>query len=215
MSVKVDVKYKDGSKIFMTSDNHFSHKNIIEFCNRPFNSVEEMNEKMIENWNKVVPDDGLVFHLGDFAWGGYQEYKKIRERLNGKIILIKGNHDFRNGCQSEAQYNELFEFSTQQLLIEIEDRKVYLNHVPFLCYGGTYRDPKGLVYQCHGHVHLSKKSPKGLDIQRVLKYEFPTQYDVGVDFNNYTPISWLDINFKIQTQIKENKNMKIWMEKSK
>ena len=171
-----------------------------------------MNEKMIENWNKVVPDDGLVFHLGDFAWGGYQEYKKIRERLNGKIILIKGNHDFRNGCQSEAQYNELFEFSTQQLLIEIEGRKVYLNHVPFLCYGGTYRDSKGLVYQCHGHVHLSKKNPKGLDIQRVLKYEFPTQYDVGVDFNNYTPISWLDINFKIQTQIKENKNMKIWME---
>ena len=48
-----------------------------------------------------------------------------------------------------------------------------------------------------------------------MQYLFPTQYDVGVDFNNYTPISWLDINFKIQTQIKENKNMKMWMEKSK
>ena len=192
---------------------HFGHSNIIQFCDRPFASVEEMDYNLIKNWNEKVPPDGLVFHLGDFGWGGYQEYKKIRDQLNGKIILIKGNHDWRNGCQSEAQYNELFEYTTQQLLIEIEGRKIYLNHVPFLCYGGTYRDPKGLVYQLHGHVHLSKNNPKGEDIGRVLKYEFPTQYDVGVDFNDYAPISWLDLNFKIQTQIKSNQNMKMWMKK--
>ena len=101
--------------------------------------------------------------------------------MNGNIILIKGNHDFRNGCQSEAQYNELFEFSTQQLLIEIEGRKVYLNHVPFLCYGG-----------------------KGEDIER-LKYLFPTQYDVGVDNNDYTPISWYEVEEKIGKQLLKSK----------
>jgi len=53
-----------------------------------------MDRKLIENWNNKVPTDGLVFHLGDFGWGGYQEYKKIREQLNGKIILIKGNHKY-------------------------------------------------------------------------------------------------------------------------
>ena len=209
MSKKVDIKYTDGSNIFFTSDTHFGHGNIIQFCDRPFSSVEEMDYNLIKNWNEKVPTDGLVFHLGDFGWGGYQEYKKIRGQLNGKIILIKGNHDFRNGCQSEAQYNELFEYTTQQLLIEIEGRKIYLNHVPFLCYGGTYRDPKGLVYQLFGHVH-SKVNAKGQDIER-LKYLFPTQYDVGVDNNNYTPISWKEVEEKegkqlLKTKFKNGKN---------
>lgn len=111
--------------------------------------------------------------------------------------------DFRNGCQSEAQYNELFEFTTQQLLIEIEGRKIYLNHVPFLCYGGTYRDPKGLVYQLFGHVH-SGPGKKGEDLVR-LKYLFPTQYDVGVDNNNYTPVSWYEVEEKIGKQLLKSK----------
>jgi calcineurin-like phosphoesterase family protein len=53
-----------------------------------------MDYNLIKNWNEKVPPDGLVFHLGDFGWGGYQEYKKIRDQLNGKIILIKGNHKY-------------------------------------------------------------------------------------------------------------------------
>lgn len=208
---KVDLKYKDGSKIFLTSDSHFGHQAIIKYCDRPFKDVEEMNYKLIENWNKKVPQDGLVFHLGDFAWGGYEFWKRIREQLNGKIILIRGNHDEKN-CTPTAE-QELFEQVSYQMKIEVEGRKIYLNHYPFLCYAGVYRDPKGLVYALHGHVHLSKDNPKGLDIERVLKYEYPTQYDVGVDFNDYSPISWLDLNYKIQKQIKENKNMEMWMNK--
>lgn len=192
---------------------HFGHDNILKFCDRPFKDVEEMNYKLIENWNKKVPADGLVFHLGDFAWGGYEFWKNIRSQLNGDIILIKGNHDIKNMSSTAEQ--ELFKFSAQQMLIEIEGRKLYLNHYPFLCYAGTYRDPKGLIYDIHGHVHLSNNNPRGLDIERVLKYEFPTQYDVGVDFNDYAPISWLDLNFKIQTQIRKNENMKMWMKKAK
>lgn len=201
MSRRVDIKYNDGSNIFFVSDTHFSHKHIIKFCNRPFANEKEMDETLIKNWNDKVPPNGLVFHLGDFGWGGYKEWKQIRERLNGEIILIKGNHDHRNGPQSETQFDELFKLSTQQLLIDIEGRKIYLNHVPFLCYGGTYRDPQGLVYQLFGHVHTSPTS-SGMDTDR-LKYLFPTQYDVGVDNNNFTPISWHEVNEKIQTQIKE------------
>ena len=55
-----------------------------------------MNRKLIENWNNKVPKDGLVFHLGDFAWGGSDVWKNIREQLNGDIILIKGNHKYFN-----------------------------------------------------------------------------------------------------------------------
>ena len=201
MKENIDIKYPDGSKIFLTSDTHWGHERIIEFCNRPFKDVEEMNYKLIDNWNKKVPVDGLVFHLGDFAWGGYPFWKNIRSQLNGRIILIKGNHDEKNMTPTAEQ--ELFDYVTFQMKVEIEGRKVYLNHVPFLCYGGTYRDPKGLVYQLFGHVH-SGPGAKGLDIDR-LKMLFPTQYDVGVDNNNYEPVSWAEVNDKIGKQLLKSK----------
>ena len=201
MSTKADFKYQDGSKIFLTSDTHFGHSNIIKFCDRPFNNVEEMDYKLIEAWNKKVPQDGLVFHLGDFAWGGYEFWKKIREQLNGDIILIKGNHDIRNISSTAEQ--ELFQYVTWQMLIEIEGRKVILNHFPFLCYAGVYREPKKLVYSLYGHVH-SGPGKKGEDIPRLV-HTYPTQYDVGVDNNNYEPISWYEVNEKIQKQLLKSK----------
>lgn len=85
--------YKDASKLFFTSDTHWHHEAIIGFCKRPFKSVEEMDKVLIENWNNTVPKDGIVFHLGDFAWGNNWN---IRNELNGEIILITGNHDFKN-----------------------------------------------------------------------------------------------------------------------
>ena len=197
----IDFKIKDASKVFFTSDTHFGHGNIIEFCNRPFKNAEEMDYKLIENWNKKVPHDGTVYHLGDFAWGGYEFWKKIRNQLNGNIILIKGNHDEKNMTPSAEQ--ELFDYVTFQMKLEIEGRKVYLNHNPFLCYGGTYRDPKSLVYQLFGHVH-SGPGAKGLDIER-LGVLFPTQYDVGVDNNNYEPISWEEVNNIIGKQLLKSK----------
>ena len=202
MSNKVDFKFKDGSKIFFTSDTHWGHNSIIKFCDRPFKNIEEMNEKLIENWNKKVPKDGLVFHLGDFAWGGgYNEWKNVRERLNGDIILIKGNHDLKN--LSEKAEKELFKHSTWQMFIEVEGRKILLNHYPFLCYAGIYRNPKDLVYSLYGHVH-SGPGKKGLDIPRLV-HTYPTQYDVGVDNNNYEPISWAELNLKIQKQLLKSK----------
>lgn len=203
MSARADYKYDDGSKIFFTSDTHFYHENIIRFCNRPFSNVEEMNSTMIERWNAKVPKDGLVFHLGDFAWGGLNKYKQIREQLNGDIVLIKGNHEWRNGPQNESDYEKLFLHTTQQLFIEIEKRKIYLNHVPFLCYGGTYRNDSDLIYQAFGHVH-SNPSMIGKDLTR-LSMLFPTQYDVGVDNNNFEPISWNELDTKIKEQVKQRK----------
>jgi len=201
MNNKVDYKYDDGSKIFFTSDNHWNHGNILKFCDRPYKDVEEMNYKLIENWNNKVPHDGLVFHLGDFAWGGYESWKKIREQLNGEIILIKGNHDNRN--MTPRAEKELFRYVNWQMLVEIEGRKIWLNHFPFLCYAGVYRAPKELVYNLYGHVH-SGEGKKGQDIPRLI-YTYPTQYDVGVDNNNYEPISWKEVNERIQERLSENK----------
>lgn len=208
---KCDFKFKKGDKIFFVSDTHYNHSNIIGFCKRPFENVEEMDKKLIENWNNKVPKDGIVFHLGDFSWGGYNAWKDFREQLNGDIILIKGNHDIKN---LTPQAVGLFKHVTQQMRIEIEGRKIWLNHFPFLCYSGIYRDFNGLEYSLFGHVHLSniKERNTGRDCERCYQMLFPTQYDVGVDFNNFTPISWYEVNDRIQKQIKDNSNLKMWVD---
>lgn len=123
------MNYKfDGSKVFFTSDTHFYHGNIIRFCNRPFKSVEMMNETIISNWNNTVGQDDIVFHLGDFCLGGSAEWTKMLDRLNGKIYLILGNHDLKNIRQG---YINRFEHVAMQMHIEVNKQKIYLNHYPF------------------------------------------------------------------------------------
>ena len=79
-------------KYFFTSDTHFGHENIIEYCGRPFKDVTHMNEELIRRWNARVTPDDVVFHLGDFSMMG-GAVSKFYKRLNGNIIWIKGNHD--------------------------------------------------------------------------------------------------------------------------
>jgi len=202
-SKKYDFKIDDASNVYLTSDSHFFHFNIIGSCNRPFKDENEMNEVMINNWNSVVNKDSVVFHLGDFAWGGFNKWKEVRDRLNGRIVLIMGNHDRKNLTPTAEK--ELFDFVTQQMYLRIEGRPVYLNHYPFLCYSGIYREPEDQVWALHGHIHLGPSSLGGKDIPR-MKYLYPTQYDVGVDMNNFTPISWKEVKEKIEYQVKNNVN---------
>lgn len=195
-------KYKESDDIFFTSDSHFNHNNIIRYCNRPFNNIDEMNEILIQNWNSVVKEDSIVFHLGDFAFCGSHKANEILSRLNGRIILIKGNHDnFQDSILNK------FEGVYQQLHIEIGNKSIYLNHYPFLTYSGIYR--KNPVIQLFGHEHINKLY-LNKDISR-LNLLLPSQYDVGVDLNNYTPISWKEVSKKIDFQIKNNVNCFYWI----
>ena len=91
--------FGDGSGVFFTSDTHWGHANIIRFCSRPFVSVEEMNDILIQNWNNVVPKDGIVFHLGDFAFGGSQLWNDVLSKLNevqNKLDNISNNVNNQN-----------------------------------------------------------------------------------------------------------------------
>ena len=180
-------------RIWFTSDTHFGHANIIKFCNRPFRDVTEMNEEIIRRWNETVPEDGLVFHLGDFCYGGSKEWNDVMYRLHGKIYLILGNHDFKN---IRSGYTGRFEHITQQMSIRVGGQGIILNHNPFLCYGGSYRD----VWQLFGHVHSGPRSNTGLDLPR-LKMLFPLQYDVGVDNNDFRPVSFAEVKAKIESQV--------------
>lgn len=190
------MNYKfEAQHTFFTSDTHFYHANIIRFCNRPFNDVEQMNETLIANWNRVVQPEDTVFHLGDFCLGGSAEWTKILNRLNGKIYLILGNHDIKNIRQG---YMRRFEEVAMQMRIEIGKQSIYLNHYPFLSYGGAYRG----VWQLFGHVHSSPNST-GEDTPR-LNMLFPTQYDVGVDNNDFTPVSYEEVRMIILKRMEKS-----------
>lgn len=194
--------FDSGKNVFFTSDTHFGHDNIIGFCNRPFKNVQEMDEELIRRWNEKVGPDDYVFHLGDFCFKGSQYWDRIIKRLNGHIFLILGNHDMKN-LKDGVMYK--FAWVGQQAYITIAGRSVYLNHFPFLCYGGSYRNLASVVYALHGHTHFSPRNEQGKDINR-LEWCFPSQYDVGVDANDFAPISFDEIDIKIQEQIAKNQN---------
>ena len=193
-------KYPE-SGIFFISDTHFGHSKIIDYCKRPFSSIEEHDKTLIQNWNNVVGQDDTVFHLGDFAYGNSQFISNIIKRLNGNIILIKGNHDLRN--MNPTLYN-IFSDAVYQARILIDKQTVYLNHFPFLCFEhgdiNLYKDNYSI--QLFGHVH-SGPLTFSEDASR-LNILLPTQYDVGVDNNNFTPISWTDVKNKIKQQINKS-----------
>lgn len=179
--------------IWFTADTHFCHDNIVRFSGRPFANGAEMNEEIIRRWNETVPEDGIVFHLGDFCLGGSKDWNDIMHRLHGKIYLILGNHDMKNIKQG---FMGRFELVTQQMTIRVGGQSIILNHNPFLAYGGSYRD----VWQLFGHVHSGPLSNTGLDLPR-LKMLFPLQYDVGVDNNDFRPVSFAEVKAKIEGQL--------------
>jgi calcineurin-like phosphoesterase family protein len=89
-----DILKEGKSKIFLISDLHLDHANIIKYCNRPFRSVSEMNDFIVNTWNKTVGKNDIVYFLGDMAYGrGSRKTRFWLEKLNGNIVFIKGSHD--------------------------------------------------------------------------------------------------------------------------
>lgn len=189
--MKVKYTKEEAEHLFFTSDTHFDHKNIMRYCNRPFSSVEEMNNFLIKRWNVTVGPDDTVFHLGDVTFGGNTNLINYVSQLNGHIVLIKGNHDKK---LQQTICDKLFDYTCQQLTLNIDGITVFLNHFPFLCFSGTYKTDKSI--QLFGHIHSGPLS-SGPDIDRFMKYGALNQYDVGVDNNHYTPISWNQILEKL------------------
>ena len=184
------------TEVLFTSDTHFNHTNILKYCKRPFKTVEEMNETFILNWNKKVRETDYVFHLGDFVYSKREHdpvlpYIEFRQRLNGHVILIKGNHDLFGPA-----LDDVFDYVTQQMTIMIGNKKIIMNHYPLLTYAGAENNR---TWALHGHNHSGPY--KSLDERMLLRY--PTQYDVGVDNNSYSPISFLELKKIIDQQIKD------------
>ena len=208
----MDYNYSDGSKVFFTSDHHFGHANIIRFCNRPWSTISEHNRALIANWNAVVPEDGIVFHLGDFCYkgGGFPAMWWIKGQLHGRIILIRGNHDPDTRKQQNLQQlQQIFEGVFDQLEIKVEEQRIMMNHYPLLTWPHIH-DQKKPTWQIFGHVHLFNGKS---DIYRssIAKCCISTQYEVGVDLNNYRPISFHQLKERIEYQVQHECNVTHWL----
>lgn len=160
------------SAVFFTSDTHFGHTNIIRYCNRPFTSVEEMDDELVRRWNSVVARHDVVHHLGDFAFSRPERVRSLVTRLNGRIRLVVGNHDRRMGTGKIASLG--FETVKDYDEVDIAGTKVVLCHYPFETWNKGHRGSWHLHGHCHGTLVTSR------DIRRL---------DVGVDTHDYTPYS--------------------------
>jgi calcineurin-like phosphoesterase family protein len=185
------INQTEDQTVYFTSDTHFGHKNILNFCNRPWSTVEEMNEGLIKNWNSVVKENDIVFHLGDMQLGGGNELlDNILPQLNGHIILIIGNHDPHN---LKSRHINLIDDAFEQLTVIIDGVCCTLTHCP---HGLPGKDPKH-QFNLHGHLHSVNNIPQ--EPSPVILKE--NHYDVGVDNNNFKPISFDEIKKIIYSRL--------------
>ncbi len=169
-----------GERLWFTADHHFGHGNIIRFCGRPFANVEEMNETLIANWNKVVRPQDTVYHLGDLFLLPSGEAKKIRARLNGTICLIRGNHE-RTAESLQGAFAWIKDYYELKVAdVDVPPARQHMQHIVLCHYAFRVWNRSH-----HGAWHLYGHSHGTLP-------EIPGQlaFDVGVDCHEFTPISY-------------------------
>ena len=191
---KIHIDLQEGQKIFLTSDLHIGHKNVLRFCHRPFLDEKDMTKDLVANWNSVVGENDIVFDLGDmFWWNSRHEVKKVVTKLNGTIFKIQGNHD--PDCE------HLFSLCPPEKVIQCGDIAIVwvtglyegqthpfefiVSHFPL----ATWPHWGKGVPSFFGHIHSGPLCDNMVDIPGKDLFLKQHQYDVGVDNNNYTPIS--------------------------
>lgn len=161
--------------IFFIADMHFSEENIIKYENRPFASVQDMNEKLIDKWNARVGEKDMVYVLGDFGASGQE--KEILSRLQGIKYLVKGNHDSK---ENEYYRNVGFQ--------EVYDCPILLESFWMLSHEPLYVNENMPYANLFGHVH---NSPLFKDFSK-------QHYCVSVERTDYAPIAFEVIKERIQ-----------------
>ena len=165
--------------IFFTSDLHFWHKNAIVYANRPFETVKEMNEKLIENWNRTVHGNDEIYILGDVTMVRVNHATELIARLKGRKYLLMGNHDY---FAREKQFDpEVCGIEWAKMYHELhwQNRTFVLCHYPFVSWN---KDSHG-SYNLHGHLHGS------MEDNLMNRQNGRRQYDVGVDANGFKPVN--------------------------
>lgn len=161
-------------EVLFIGDCHFFHTRAIQMCSRPYSSVEEMNEKLIQNWNNKVKKEYQVFVVGDFAFAGKEQIIQIGQRLNGRKTLIWGNHE---SASIKTYYEAGFEFISKYPIIF--ENKILITHIPF--FNTSIGDFKQIFAHLHGNFN------------KTLYPNYQKGFCVSVEEINYTPISYDEI----------------------
>lgn len=181
--------------IWFTSDQHFDHANIIRHCKRPYPFVTQMNRSLIENFNAVVGKNDTTYHLGDFVWKhNWSVALSFFKKLNGKHKVLEGNHDkwlrkLRAGENPHAKIYEPHLNEKVQIIeplkeIVIDGQRIVLSHYALATWCASGRGS----WMLHGHSHGNYKP------------EFGRVMDVGVDPNNYFPVSFKQVREYMETR---------------
>jgi len=171
--MKLKIHKNDCHKLYFTADTHFGHSRIIEYCDRPWITASEMTEGLIANWNKVVPPDGIVIHAGDVA---FCDPAKIISRLNGQIILVKGNHD-------KDRYDHLYWRVCDRLHLKAGKQLIIISHYCMRVWDQSHRNSWHFFGHSHGTLEPIGKS-----------------WDIGTDVNAYEPRSLAELSVIMSKQ---------------
>jgi calcineurin-like phosphoesterase family protein len=171
--------------LLFTSDLHIGHANIINLCGRPFDTLDEMEQTIVRNWNAIVKPEDQVIIVGDVAFkcDSSHAIRTVRQ-LNGSKCLLIGNHDDK--YLKNPAFCECFEWIKDYYSFQHNNRLYVLSHYPFLSWNGMGR---GSVNLC-GHRHLRQQEETGLRI------------DVGQDAWNFTPVSMVQLEALVATRTK-------------
>ena len=176
--------------IFFTADLHLGHANIIKHCDRPFSSVEEMDERLISAWNSRVRPNDTVYILGDLIFRSTASPDSYLCQLRGKKHLILGNHD--KDWVKKADMSQHFVSVERFAEISTGKHKITLCHYPLMSWNQIAKGS----YMIHGHIHNNRDA-----IYFPLMREMPNLLNAGVEINNYRPV-------KFDELVKNNENFK-------
>lgn len=178
-------------EILFTSDLHLGHSNVLDACNRPFASIEEMNESLIERWNQKVSAKSEVYILGDFSWRSQVDVRIYLDRMKGKKHLIVGNHDYKlvKKLDNPEKY---FESVSHMQLINLENKLITLCHYPMIEWNRSryaLEQENSTSWLIHGHIHNDRE---GMAF-KFIKDNLPCALNAGVDINNFEPVTFQDL----------------------
>jgi calcineurin-like phosphoesterase family protein len=179
---------------WFTADLHLGHRNIIGYCDRPFDDVDAMNRALVDNWNDVVADDDTVWVLGDFALGPIRDTLLLARELRGRPLLLTGNHDRcwpGHGARAAGWTERYLDAGFAEVhhgtaAIDIGGTQALMCHFPYV--GDSqdhdrfipHRPPDDGSWLLHGHVHDSWGQ-----LGRMI--------NVGVDATGFRPISEAEV----------------------
>lgn len=176
---------------FFTSDLHLFHKNVIKHANRPYANVEEMNESLVNNWNSKVGKGDEVYLLGDVSFGSVSDTVDLLNTMNGNKFLVPGNHD--KAALRRHEFIRCFEKVIPLMEIDVADEDA--------------KHGKQRIVMCHYSMRVWNKSHYGS--WHLYGHSHGTlpddphskSFDVGVDPNNYFPLSYEEVKAKMATKV--------------